>query len=349
MIRYLLALFVTFGVAFSALAVEVKDLYQGAVPVADRSIATQEAALGIAFEQVIVKLTGNGQAPQQPMLAAASKHADQYVEQFQTEQNDDDQTVVVAQFDRSRVNKLLRRAKQPLWGERRPLSVVWVVEQTDKGQQLINDEQRLQPMFLQAKRRGIPVLLPMLDLDDLSQVSPSDVWGLFTDVLKDASRRYDAEQVVAVKMVQSGEQIRLIWQADDMTGAGQSFHGEVTAEPGDAMPALINQLTDQMASSYAVQTSISDNDNVLLEIHNIDSLASFLNVETTLDSLAIIDHFSLVSLSSQQAIFKVSALGNRDDLLHSLDLDSNLERISKLNGGSSMQPTQSPIRLMWRR
>lgn len=349
MMRYLLVLLLTLNVACLARAVEVKDLYVGKAPVPNRTIEAQQAALSAAFDQILVKLTGKSDAPQLPELAAARQNPDQYVEQFQTEEAAAGQLMLNAYFDRNRVNRLLRQYHLSLWGDRRPLSVVWVAEQTHDGRRLTNDAQQLQPMLEQARRRGVPLLLPVLDLDDISQVGPSDIWGFFDQVIIRASRRYDAEQALAVKLIPYGNQVDISWQAYDLTGAGKSFSGQVSTAQNDALPAMVNQLADQMAASYAVASVVADDGLLRLEIHNVDSLSSFLNVERTLNSLAIVDKVQLISLSSQQVVFDVTPLGSREDVEHSLDLDPNLERLKEAHQSSFNSPSDTVIKLMWQR
>ena len=45
-----------------------------------------------------------------------------------------------------------------------------------------------------AQQRGLPVMLPLMDLQDSVAVNPAVIWGKFTDVLDQANQRYMASQ-----------------------------------------------------------------------------------------------------------------------------------------------------------
>ena len=56
----------------------------------------------------------------------------------------------------------------------------------------------------QTQAMGLPVSLPLMDLDDNMAVTATDVWGRFADPVLKASQRYGAEMVVLGKLSPEG-------------------------------------------------------------------------------------------------------------------------------------------------
>ena len=51
--------------------------------------------------------------------------------------------------------------------------------------------------------RGLPLVMPIMDLTDLSAVTITDVWGRFSQPVAQASARYMAEAVVVIRVSNS--------------------------------------------------------------------------------------------------------------------------------------------------
>jgi hypothetical protein len=91
-------------------------LYAGQAPVASQSDADRAEALKNALAQVVIRVSGDPGAIAKPEIAKAVAGAERYVQQFQyqqdvaTDSTGQPQTrlILVAQFDRDAVDKLLR-------------------------------------------------------------------------------------------------------------------------------------------------------------------------------------------------------------------------------------------------
>jgi hypothetical protein len=92
---------------------------------------------------------------------------------------------------------LVRSSGLPIWWTKRPQTVAWVVVEKAGKRSIVGagDNSSLSnEIFVQADLRGLPIGLPLMDLDDSILVSVSDIWGKFTQVLTSASLRYEAAQ-----------------------------------------------------------------------------------------------------------------------------------------------------------
>ena len=94
------------------------------------------------------------------------------------------------------IRQLARDAQLPTWWSRRPLTLVWMVLDEPGGRSVVEQSavSIRGALDYASNQRGLPVLLPAMDLDDSLLVSTGVVWGKFTDVLDQASDRYEAGQ-----------------------------------------------------------------------------------------------------------------------------------------------------------
>ena len=77
----ILCLFLLFLLAPGVQAIKVPGLYEVEVPVADQSEAVRKEGLQTAFRMVLIKLTGDRQAPGRTALLPLMKQAQNYLHQ----------------------------------------------------------------------------------------------------------------------------------------------------------------------------------------------------------------------------------------------------------------------------
>jgi hypothetical protein len=126
-----------------------------------------------------------------------------------------DQRNAFVEFNGSRVERALTELGVRFWGPERPLTLLWVaVDDGAGGRALLGADASADlsaatsPQMTEllttvraeivaaAEERGLPIAWPLLDLEDLSMVSPTDVWGRFEDRIVAASARYRADAVL---------------------------------------------------------------------------------------------------------------------------------------------------------
>jgi hypothetical protein len=67
-----------------------------------------------------------------------------------------------------------------------------------------------------ADQRGLPITLPLLDLEDMNQIEFADVWGGFEQSLLPASTRYGADAVLVgrIRVTQFGQEVEWLLLRD---------------------------------------------------------------------------------------------------------------------------------------
>ncbi|MBD3584381.1 DUF2066 domain-containing protein [Salinimonas sp. HHU 13199] len=172
------------------------------VPVADQSAQSRRTALRQAMEQVLVKMSGTDAVLAHPAIQTALQSPARYLSAYQFDYEDGRQ-YYAGEFSRKVLVDLLRDASLPVWGQRRPDTLIWLANQEDRDKWILREGQpgELTAVIRTASERyGVPVTLPLMDLTDNSAISVYDVWGQFGSVLNQASERYRPEFIIGARL-----------------------------------------------------------------------------------------------------------------------------------------------------
>lgn len=185
-------------------ATQVIQTNIAAIAVDDQSQRSQDSALKSAFKQVMIKITGNKDALQNPGVKAALRTPQAYLRSYRFDFQEGE-TLYVAEFDKIKLNELLQREGLPLWGERRPETLLWMAtEDSESGERQLLDEttpsEMREHLSAKAKERGLPLSFPLMDLTDRTTISIYDVWGRFVQSLTQASHRYSVDNVIGARV-----------------------------------------------------------------------------------------------------------------------------------------------------
>ncbi len=207
--------FLFYLLAMSAHAVKVTGLYQTELPVSSQSDDERALAVRQGFLQLLIKLTGNPEIEKSPAIKEAIKRADYYVQEYSYSAP----TMAASTYfihiiyETTDVNRLLRKAGIAFWGQKRPLILVWLAVSDLKGAPVVIGNETpgevLEAMQHQSRRFGLPLIFPIMDVADMSQVSPEEVRAMTLLPLQEAGKRYSPN-------------VYLIGKIETMTGGYQS-------------------------------------------------------------------------------------------------------------------------------
>lgn len=312
-------------------AVEVDDLYEAQVPVSGQAEAERLRALTAAFEAVLVKVTGRREAVSEPGIAAALQRPMSYVQQYLYTPlppgNESPYTESMrVRFDPRAIDVLIQGAGVPLWGRERPATLLWVaVDEGDRRYLLgADDQDGLQERLAgEAGRRGLPVLFPLLDLEDRRNLSFTDVWGNFRSAVSEASMRYQVP-VVAVA--------RLLREDDGFWSARWSLYQEGNEEHwslpvGEASAVLaggIDAVADALAARYARSSPGGGGTHADVMVNGVGSLADYRRVLRYLERLDQVRELSVVAVEDGRALFRVRVDGDAATLARTIAFGKTL-------------------------
>jgi hypothetical protein len=218
----------------------VSDLYQVREVVASQQPEERDDALKRALETLLLRLTGDPQAAQNPGLAALRAEPQQIISRYGYEAGTPQNLLV--EFDPISTERTLRQAGLTLWSANRPAILAWWLNDTSDGSTLVGDAQPAATALRNAaSRSGLPLRLPLADLDEQLLASAENLAASQPDALLPASARYNADALLAVQAREADGQ----WQAQWQLWLGDS------REQGSA------QGVDQQALADAVLQAVS--------------------------------------------------------------------------------------------
>lgn len=292
-----------------ASAIEVDNLYVADVSAEQNQRQWQSSALA----QVITRLTGLSDFSEYPAIANELDNASKYVKQFESlRQNGSTRLKVL--LDANLINVMLQQQGIAIWGAHRPEILVWIVQQQGSERVfLLQTDNELVKLLQQSfSENGIPVTLPLYDIDDLMQLSETDVWAAFWQPIIQASHRYRPDIIMTLafdEFNQDGVNLhRLSWQRqspEQGTTPGRIIRNEVTAtDISELVRAFSVSLTQELAVEQGVLLS-SEYNTYQLVIENLKSLADVVTVERLLNRVLGVAAVTLSEFSENEARFAV--------------------------------------------
>jgi hypothetical protein len=271
--------------------------------------APEAAATELALATVLVRVTGSRQAALDPQLLALAGTPN-----IVTKRGTYPQGRTLIGFSPRLVDQGLRSLGWPVWGAERPLTVLWVaVDDGVGGRALLgaNDApsepsqamaEQLKGIRAQlnvvAEERGLPIALPLLDLEDLSVVTPSDIWGGFDDRVTQASTRYRADAVLIGKIGPGVLGTEVQWLL--IRGAERRLLEGVGVR--DGLDAIADLYAVDLGSTGAAATT-------LISVLDVGSPADYGRVMSYLESLSVLQSVDIESLERGVLSLRVDARG----------------------------------------
>ncbi len=315
-------------------AVEVSKLDEADVPVSSRAVPERNQALQTALGKVIIKNTGSARSLDSGAAKDLLANPEPLLSQYgYVEQNG--QLTLKASFEHSRVIALLRQAQLPVWGVQRPLTLFWVAMPGDGDSVLLSDsatsaERRAFSAF--SDERGIPVLLPILDLDELMGINPNDVKGMFVDIVSSVSGRYQADFLALVAIEPAGSQLRYRLNlyskaATDLQTAPLFTYNGSAASSAEAITAMMSALGDYYFNKFAMADT-GERVGSSVTFVNINQMAQLVEIEKYLKQLGAVKNVTLSRVQGNSATFSLDLLGSESDFERLLSLEPRISVVS---------------------
>lgn len=316
----------------SARAILVNDLYVAEVLVTDESPEQLRAGSRAGLVQVLERVSGSREIEASTLVRSALRNPAAYYNQYGYESSEKtllegDQEVSVKvlriNFVPSAIARLLREANLPVWGSNRPGILLWVALSEGQQRRLLSEADRgelVASLKDQARARGLPLLFPILDLEDASMVSTAEVWGAFLDRIEAASKRYSPDVILTARMQEEGVgrwSSRWSYQISDSWAAQESlaFSADLLARN------MIDQIADQLATRFALGASRG---NVSLVVDGVRQLQDYAALAEYLEQLTPVLSSSISSLEGEIAEFSLETEGQVDQLVQIIELDGRL-------------------------
>ncbi len=322
-------------------AARLTGLFQAEVDADGRNTASRDAALGLALHDVLVRVTGSEDSANGPAAQALLQQPGHFVEQFRFLDvpaqlpDTEPQLRLWVQFDGVALAREIRRAGLPYWGRERPDVLVWLAVDDGGQRYLVAENARLaaaDALRKAASLRGLPLTLPLMDLQDQRAVQFTDVWGGFIGSIDAASQRYRPQIILLGKLERSrgGSGWRANWT---LLGNGDR---QDWASHANALNAGIEQGIAEAAELLAVQYAVVSSDESVrtLLVDGVQNLKDYARVLKYLASLAPVEGVQVASVNGQEVAFNLQLSA----------AESNLRQVITL--GKLLRPNGDPA--LWR-
>lgn len=304
------------------------DLFAEQTPVADESAETRNAALSVMLEKVLVRVSGNPAIASQPAAADVLKAAPSLVQQYRYRSVEESGGLVRylwARFDQAAVERLLRERGLPQWTQR-PEVLIWLaVEESGQRRLLSLDSQPAarEALVRRAAERGLPLQLPLMDLEDQAALLPADVWSDYLQGVRAASARYPHDRVLTGRLnVRKDGRWQGVWT---LVGPADSERFESPPmTPGETMRFAVDRTQALLAARYAPMPGGQSEGGVLVRFGGVYGLRGYAALLTLLEGLAPVQRTALKFVDGNDLVFEFQLRGSEQDLLRALQANGRL-------------------------
>lgn len=331
------ALFLLFASSLTVQAAVVEDLYSVDLPVPDQTTTQRLAIFNQAFREVIVKVSGSDEALSQPGFKRPLSNSARYVRQFRylvtKDQNsanvDEGQLTLRVTFNQDQVENLLRENNIAVWGKERPSTLLLINLGVNKNTSLVSSDTTpgmVDNLDKIASRQGLPVLFPLLDLEDRVILGVQDIIRLNEANISALAARYAPDAVLTGQVIgQSGKGWIGTWK---VRFSNQVFDWSFRAgSRQDVLTQAMNQLAKTLASEYALQSYQAFEQVTLLTIDQMDELTDHIKVQNYLQSLDAVESVRLVLIDADKVTYRIKLRNTVEDLHRLISLGYVLEQL----------------------
>ncbi|WP_265452423.1 DUF2066 domain-containing protein [Aeromonas salmonicida] len=327
------------GLSFMVSAAQVTDLYQGKAPTSGDMVAAQSQALG----DVLVKVTGKRDILTQPDVVKALAAPGDYVQHYGY-QDVGPVKFLKADFNVAKVNALISQSKFALLGPARPQMALWLV--INEGERRILPDQSsdgwTSALRTQSQAMGLPVSIPLMDLDDNMAVNATDVWGRFAAPILQASQRYGAEMVVLGKLTPEGDKWSIDWGLYGPKAGGELAEltrGSSSGTQAEVAQHFADELAAWLVQNYGARISGVASSQTLV-VEGLSGIDGMITVQKMLQGMASVTKVTIGKLEGDKVTFDLSLQGDKAELIRGLQLESRLRQIDDNDSGLRYQWSQ---------
>lgn len=343
----------------------VENLYDAKTLVQNQTMDVRKQAAKKGLADVLLRLSGSPISADNAVINKALRIADQYLYQFSyskleshewSEKTPPGSSWLNMRFEGKALNRILKQAKLPIWGAERPTMLVWLAVGKDDGDRQVITEGSEHPALDAVKtamnQRGVPLILPVYDLEDAMQLPSESLWGLFTDVIQTASQRYSPESVLAGRVYQTDDGRWFGHWKFIFRGKERSFVHHADSLDDHVMMGVSNS-ADVLANVFSIKPSQGAADSVALSISGINNLEQYAKVTKYLQKLTTVRRVDVTGLNKTELSVNLKLASQYQQFEQALKLDRKLvaiaQPVSAIDEQEAFpQPDTGPKKFNWR-
>jgi hypothetical protein len=311
--------FAGFFLSDSALAITRTEMYQAAVPVAERSEAAQTAAFQTAMKTVLIRVTGRRNADEDPAFAPLVGNARRYVQSYRAAPD----SQLFVSFDGPAIERWLTQNGQPLWGRERPTTLMLLAVQGGAQGSVVATEETSElksAIDAAAALRGLPLVWPSAAEIQKYHIDFATLNNGSSSAFLDIARRMGSDAVLIGRAGSATANANIRW-THLFQDRSSEYSGTLEG---------VNRAADLYAGMFAASGALAP---VEIEVSGVTDLKDYASLQSYLESLTFVSHVSVESLWGDTARFRLSTRGSVDSLQRALSLSGRLQSIAAGENG----------------
>jgi uncharacterized protein len=335
------ALLLAAAVSIPSEARDVLNLHRMVVPVSDRSDGALSRGASQALGHVLVKLTGNRRVGAAPGVAGLLKKAKGLLLQYGYEQEAvNGRLMLAAEFDEVALAKELDALGLSVWAKERPDTIAWVVIDDGATREMLGGDEpgRLgQIMLTRGEVRGIPLLLPIMDVEESQHLIHAGDWEALAGTALALSAPYGTPSKLIGYLRQS---VPGFWDVRWKIRVGdESFEWQAEGDiPELLIEDGVDSLGDALARRFANPMMHAPADRFGLTVFGVQSVEDYARVLRYLESLDAVTGLFVRKVDNSRILFELNVKGGRPALTEGISFGQVLTPLPGQNGAYKLLP-----------
>lgn len=359
-IRVCLIVWSALSAGMAHAATELTELYQAERVIAENSREQDVLeAMSSGMAEVLVRMSGYSTVTSIGTIQEAMQKPRNYLLTFRYENSSE--TLVnalgevvrtkklVMEFDSQQLAQLLTENTQPIWGVLRPQVLVWLAYSQSGLRELVSEDSLLEVtgyLTDEAEKRGVPIMLPQMDLEDQLNINPLDIWGMFIDRIQQASERYQPEAVVSGRIQQtvSGE-----YRGDWIflfSGEERRFSGLAETEQ-ELIQQMVDQVAFRLANQYALVLDDFFQNQVQVRVSGIKDLQTYHRLQLYMSRLNGVNSLMVSAVEKDEVSLTLDVAGDLQQLKDIIALDRRLKPVEQILTAEQAALQGNEARYIW--
>ena len=272
------------------------------------SIAKQDGLVN-----VLIKVSGKTDIAQNEVIKKALTQSERYVTQMSFVEYDDAPRTMKLGYNSKMVLNLLTQAEQSIWETPRKSVLVWVVNDYNYQRSIIWEQSNnslITRIKDAANERGLPVMFPVGDFDDVTSIEISDLWGNFKKPIADASERYNPQAILVVKVRGNSSTWTLFDTTPQYLVTAQKKPIEGRVSGSVQLADMVNEVSDYFAKTYTKNLGAVASDSETVSIQGIHTTRAFFNIEKQLKQMNSVASVQINTIQGDKVTYTLSLLGD---------------------------------------
>jgi hypothetical protein len=175
-------------------------------------------------------------------------------------------------------------------------------------------------------RRGVPMVFPVLDVQDLGLISAPDIAGMNIPKLLNAAKRYTNDGMLTGHIVQDAAGYNSQWK---LVVGNDQWGWNITGKTlTDTLAAMADHVADALAGRYATVITNTVQSEFTLKVTNVSQADDFVQVMNYIKHLTPVSDVQLVQITGSDVIMKISLRGSRESFAEALSMGQKMTPVA---------------------